>query len=676
MKFKLTGLLIILLSFLLTPPLHTQETAPMSPEVKAAIAELGFFQKIKAKRAFNKAEKYQKKYRDSFDYFLPTPIPVASTAIQSQPWHVIYTETLGKDQIMLDLIKTKGAFFLLDTGLPENPKLLAAAHPGHIPGNQTSDPTVIDGHSHSSHIAGEWLYRDDIRQTGVAPALFEAGNMYICYEKVCTDKGGCRTDWIVSAIDKSISYYNAKFKPSGIPAIISLSLGGGSFDAEFEKAIIRAVEAGMIVVCSSGNNGRAIISYPANYNAAIAIGAHDQTGRKASFSNWDEKGGLFAVGPGVNIISTGAGKNKFVTFSGTSMGNPLFNWIFLYVKMCRPDWDWSQVIDFVADNTFDLGPSGYDNQTGNGTVKFDKFVEALKGGDVPDPPTCDDGKKNGDEEGVDCGGANCPPCEPDNPEPCAKRLNTHTVNYVFGPEENWSTRWRTISGTFANSDKPYKTGESSAIPFEVKPDVARIKGLEKYGIYNINSFRKVNIKELRVSFETDWKSPCAKSEVRKALADYFNRFVLLLSDNSDYTDAGKFSVFFADMMANRNFDIDVEMEYVEVTGINDELAYWEEKDIRKWPLVQGTPEPYFDTNTTQWIVEVLWLRTVTTNPPAMPYVDEDSDFTTTTFRYLQRKGSPVPDKLNVFQNDKVFKESKPGEGFIPLEVTNAYRIRP
>jgi hypothetical protein len=672
MRFKSTGLcFIILLLFLLSPSAYTQKAQPMLPEVEAAIGELGFFQRIKVKRAVNKQLKFQEKFRDSFDYFLPVPVPVPSTAIQSQPWHVIYTETLGKDQVMLDLIKTKGAFFLLDTGVPENPKLLEAAHPGHIPENHTSDPTVIDGHSHSSHIAGEWAYRDQVRQTGVLPVLFESDNMYICYEKVCTDRGGCNTDWIINAIDKSISYYKAKFKPAGIPAIISLSLGGGSFNAAFEKAIIRAVEAGMIVVCSSGNNGRNIISYPANYNAAIAVGAHDQAGKKASFSNWDEKEGLFAVGPGVNIISTGAGKNKFVTFSGTSMGNPLFNWIFLYVKMCRPDWDWSQVIDFVADNTFDLGPSGYDNQTGNGTVKFDKFVQALKSGEEPEPPTCDDGKKNGDEEGVDCGGANCPPCEPDNPEPCAKRLNTHTVKYVFGPEENWSTRWKTISGTFTNGSYVLDGVEAMCIdPEDAQPDV-----LSRYGVYNINSFRRVNIKELRVSFETDWKSPCAKSEVRKALADYFDRYVLLLSDNSDYTDAGKFTVYFADMMANRNFNIDVEMKYTAVTGINDELVYWEEKDIRKWPVTRDAPDSYFDTNTTEWIVEVLWLKTSTINPPALPYVDEDSDFTTTTFRYLQTKYSAVPDKLKVFENDRVFKESKPGEGFIPLKVVNAYRIR-
>lgn len=32
---------------------------------------------------------------------------------------------------------------------------------------------------------------------------------------------------------------------------------------------------------------------------------------------------------------------------------------------------------------------------------------------VEEAPTCSDGIQNGDEEGVDCGGSNCPPCQPD-----------------------------------------------------------------------------------------------------------------------------------------------------------------------------------------------------------------------------------------------------------------------
>ncbi|MEN0045864.1 MAG: T9SS type A sorting domain-containing protein [Bacteroidota bacterium] len=40
-------------------------------------------------------------------------------------------------------------------------------------------------------------------------------------------------------------------------------------------------------------------------------------------------------------------------------------------------------------------------------------IETFTAGDNTGNPTCDDGIQNGDEEGVDCGGSNCPPCMTD-----------------------------------------------------------------------------------------------------------------------------------------------------------------------------------------------------------------------------------------------------------------------
>jgi hypothetical protein len=375
------------------------------------------------------------------------------------------------------------------------------------------------------------MYRDNSRQLGVFPGLTEANKFYICWHKVCTNGGGCATNGIISAIDESIAFYNKELKPKGIPAIISLSLGGGSFSAPFNAAIERATSAGILVAASSGNNGRNIISYPAAYEDAIALGAHDASGKKASFSNWDDKGNLFAVGPGVAIISTGSGENRFVTFNGTSMGNPLFNWIFLFTKMVKPSWSWADVVDFTALHTFDLNSSGYDNTTGYGTIKLDKFITALKSDDTPDPPTCDDGKRNGNEKGIDCGG-DCPPCETD---PCDKRYSGQEVYYTF--EEDWSTRWRTV--TSGPSDYGYESGIElgSAIPIEITYESINSNKLNDF---KLQSFKRVKIVELSVSIKTDYQSPCAKEELRKVLNDYFSRYALLLSDNSDFTDAGKF----------------------------------------------------------------------------------------------------------------------------------------
>ncbi|MEM6697016.1 MAG: M43 family zinc metalloprotease, partial [Bacteroidota bacterium] len=47
--------------------------------------------------------------------------------------------------------------------------------------------------------------------------------------------------------------------------------------------------------------------------------------------------------------------------------------------------------------------------TGDGSPRREILINSDACGNVM-PPTCDDGIQNGDEEGVDCGGSDCPPC--------------------------------------------------------------------------------------------------------------------------------------------------------------------------------------------------------------------------------------------------------------------------
>lgn len=67
------------------------------------------------------------------------------------------------------------------------------------------------------------------------------------------------------------------------------------------------------------------------------------------------------------------------------------------------------------------------------------------------PPTCDDGIRNGDETGVDCGGSNCAPC------PCPQSPLTLTITLDNYPEEtSWSitdpdNTIVTSGGTYGNS---------------------------------------------------------------------------------------------------------------------------------------------------------------------------------------------------------------------------------
>lgn len=138
----------------------------------------------------------------------------------------------------------------------------------------------------------------------------------------------------IVSISNSLSY--ATFNPLRIADgfvwayqhgvdIISNSWHAPSYHPAIEEAIQEAISygrhgKGCVIVFAVGNKGRDSISFPANCNDAIlAVGSIDDTGVKASSSNYGAK--LDLVAPGVNIISTYP-NNQTESLSGTSMACP------------------------------------------------------------------------------------------------------------------------------------------------------------------------------------------------------------------------------------------------------------------------------------------------------------------------------------------------------------------
>ena len=74
----------------------------------------------------------------------------------------------------------------------------------------------------------------------------------------------------------------------------------------------------MPVICRIYFN-RKDYDYPASYPCVVSVGAVDQNGQRADFSNYNDQVEL--MGPGVNIRSTYPG-DKYQRLSGTSMATP------------------------------------------------------------------------------------------------------------------------------------------------------------------------------------------------------------------------------------------------------------------------------------------------------------------------------------------------------------------
>lgn len=117
--------------------------------------------------------------------------------------------------------------------------------------------------------------------------------------------------------------------------VISMSLGaaieaGEKHSAVYEKVAKRALKAGTLIVAAAGNESErprkfAPVGHPANCPSILAVGAVDEKGRVASFSNrgLEPKGGQVDIAaPGVDVISAFPMPFRTRKLSGTSMATP------------------------------------------------------------------------------------------------------------------------------------------------------------------------------------------------------------------------------------------------------------------------------------------------------------------------------------------------------------------
>ncbi|MEX0751226.1 MAG: S8 family serine peptidase, partial [Dehalococcoidia bacterium] len=110
--------------------------------------------------------------------------------------------------------------------------------------------------------------------------------------------------------------------------VINLSLSSPSHSQAMLDAVDYAWGLGAIVVAASGNDGDTLdpsVRYPAKYPNAIAVGATNASGLRASFSNYGPE--LDIVAPGENVTSTSAtgfgdSGGWYASGSGTSFAAP------------------------------------------------------------------------------------------------------------------------------------------------------------------------------------------------------------------------------------------------------------------------------------------------------------------------------------------------------------------
>ncbi|WP_046213147.1 S8 family peptidase [Paenibacillus wulumuqiensis] len=202
---------------------------------------------------------------------------------------------------------------ILDTGCDtDHPDLQGRIQGGrNFTGDDDGNPDIYEDYNgHGTHVAGTIAgISNDSGVVGVAPEA----NLLIL--KVLDRQGSGQYEWIIDGIN-----YAVQQKVD----IISMSLGGPEDVPAMHKAIQKAVEQNILVICAAGNEGdnneaTDEYGYPGYYNEVISVGSVDLSRQSSDFSNTNTEVDL--VAPGEDILSTYP-DGKYATLSGTSMATP------------------------------------------------------------------------------------------------------------------------------------------------------------------------------------------------------------------------------------------------------------------------------------------------------------------------------------------------------------------
>ncbi len=245
---------------------------------------------------------------------------------------------------------------ILDTGIDlDHPDLVGAVVAGFniLQGNDFTD----DDNGHGTQVAGICAAVTDNGQ-GIAGVSWGAAIMPV---KVLDRFGNGSfqnvADGIIWAVDHGAQ-------------VLNLSLGGTTPSLLMEDAIKYAVGKGAVVVAAAGNKGVNILTYPAQYEPVIAVGATGSDNQVAGFSNFGPE--LDVVAPGGNIYTLN-NQGGYGYMTGTSAATPFTSGLAAILLSVKGNSS-INVVKQLCNSALDLGELGMDAHYGCGLIQADKAL--------------------------------------------------------------------------------------------------------------------------------------------------------------------------------------------------------------------------------------------------------------------------------------------------------------
>lgn len=173
--------------------------------------------------------------------------------------------------------------------------------------------------------------------------------------------------------------------------VINMSLGSYADSYVLRQAVSYALDSGVIMVASTGNDGLDQIMYPAGYDGVIAVGAIDALEQRLAFSNYGA--GLDIVAPGYEVLSAWSDKG-YTMFSGTSAASPFVTGTIAALLSETPGLSAKSAAALILDQSNDTGAPGRDEQFGIGILNLERIQQrdsagirdlAVAGYYIPDP---------------------------------------------------------------------------------------------------------------------------------------------------------------------------------------------------------------------------------------------------------------------------------------------------